>query len=72
MVRILHPTEANEDGTFTYLYIFDPIYHGNYNFNTLNLYTQIHGEGKGKELDEQFATTLSGPQRSYFMIQSKK
>lgn len=72
LVRMLHPTEANEDGTFTYLYIFDPIYHGNYSFNTLNLYTQIYGEEEGKELDAQFAATLAGDQRSYFMIQSKK
>jgi hypothetical protein len=72
LVRMLHPTEANEDGTFTYLYIFDPIYSGNYGFNTLNLYTKIYGEEKGKELDEQFAATLAGDQRSYTMIQSKK
>jgi len=72
LVRMLHPTEANEDGTFTYLFIFDPIYSGNYGFNTLNLYTKIYGEEKGKELDEQFAATLAGEQRSYFMIQSKK
>jgi len=72
LVRMLHPTEANEDGTFTYLFIFDPIYSGNYGFNTLNLYTKIYGEEKGKELDEQFAATLAGDQRSYTMIQSKK
>lgn len=71
-VRMLHPTEANEDGTYTYLYLFDPIYSGNYAFNTTNLYTQIHGEEKGKELDEQFAATMAGPQRSYLMVQSKK
>jgi hypothetical protein len=72
LVRMLHPTEANEDGTFTYLFIFDPMYSGNYGFNTLNLYTKIYGEEKGKELDEQFAATLAGDQRSYTMIQSKK
>lgn len=72
LLRMLHPTKANEDGTYTYLYIFDPIYQGNYSFNTLNLFTQIYGEEKGKELDAQYAATLAGDQRSYFMIQSKQ
>lgn len=71
-VRMLHPTEANEDGTFTYVFIFDPVYTGDYGFNTLNLYTKIYGEEKGKELDQQFAETMAGAQRSYMMIQSRK
>lgn len=71
-VRMLHPTEANEDGTFTYVFIFDPVYTGDYGFNTLNLYTKIYGEERGKELDEQFAATMAGAQRSYMMIQSRK
>lgn len=72
LVRMLHPTEANEDGTYSYLFIFDPVYTGNYPFTTTNLFTQIHGEERGKELDEQFAATMAGPQRSYVMVQSKK
>lgn len=70
--RMLHPTEANEDGTFTYLFIFDPMYSGNYAFNTTNLFTQIYGEERAQELDEQFAATMAGPQRSYLMVQSRK
>lgn len=72
LVRMLHPTEANEDGTYSYLFIFDPVYTGNYPFTTTNLFTQIHGEERGKELDEQLANTLVGDQRSYFMVQSRK
>jgi hypothetical protein len=72
MVRMFYPAEANEDGTYTYLFMFDPMYTGNYAFNTRNLYTQIYGEERGKELDEQFVATWAGDQRSYFMIQSKK
>jgi hypothetical protein len=72
LVRILHPTKANEDGTFSYLFIFDPAYSGDYNFTTTNLYAQIHGEEKGKELDEQLADMLAGDQRSYLMVQSRK
>ncbi len=72
LVRMLHPTEANDDGTFTYLFMFDPTYAGEYNFTTSNLYTKIYGEEKGKELDEQFAATLAGAQKSYMMIQSRK
>lgn len=70
--RILHPAEANEDGTYTYLIIFDPMLSGRYNFTTTNLFAQIHGEEKGKELDEQLGNTLAGDQRSYFMVQSRK
>lgn len=70
--RFLHPAEANEDGTYTYLFIFDPMLSGRYNFTTSNLFAQIHGEEKGKELDEQFGNTLAGDQRSYVMVQSRK
>jgi len=72
LFRILHPTEANEDGTYTYLAMFDPAYSGKYDFTTKNLYSKIYGEEKGIELNEKFAATLAGPQRSYFMIQSKQ
>ena len=71
-MRMLHPTEANEDGTFTYLVIFDPMYSGEYNFTASNLYAKIYGKEKGKELDDQLAETLAGEQRSYMMIQSRK
>jgi hypothetical protein len=71
-VRMLHPTEANEDETYTYLFIFDPMYSGDYGFNNYNLYTKIYGEEKGTELDEQFAATMAGSQRSYLMVQSRK
>ena len=71
-VRLLHPTQANEDGSYSYLFIFDPVYTGTYAFTTTNLFAQIYGEERGKELDEQFVNTLSGDQKSYFMVQSKK
>lgn len=71
-VRILHPTEANDDGTYTYMAISDPMYTGNYDFTTTNLYTKIYGEEKGKELEKQFAEVMSGDQRSYTMIQSEQ
>jgi len=71
-VRMMHPSEANEDGTYTYLVMFDPWYSGEYNFTTSNLYAKIYGEEKGKELDDQLAETLVGDQKSYTMIQSKK
>ncbi len=71
-VRIMHPSGANEDGTYTYLVMFDPSFSGEYNFTTSNLYAKIHGEEIGKELDEQFLETLAGDQKSYLMIQSRK
>ena len=70
--RMMHPSEANEDGTYTYLIMFDPICSGEYNFTTSNLYSKIYGEEKGKELDDQLAETLAGDQRSYTLIQSRK
>ena len=69
--RIMHPSKANEDGTFTYLVMFDPTYSGKYNFTASNLYAKIYGAEKGKELDAQFGETLAGDQKSYTMIQSK-
>lgn len=71
-VRMLHPAEANDDGTFSYLVIFDPMYSGSYNFTVDNLFTQIYGEERAKELNEQFMETLAGEQKSYLMVQSRK
>ncbi len=69
--RILHPFKENDEGTLTYLVMIDPMYEGNYNFTTGNLLRKIYGEEKGKELSDRFDATLAGPQKSYFMTQSR-
>jgi hypothetical protein len=69
--RVFHPTESNEDGTFTYIVMFDPMYTGNYSFNTGYLIPKIYGEEEGREIIEEFGATLAGSQKSYTMIQSK-
>ena len=71
-LRLLHPTEANEDGSYSYLFIFDPVYEGKYAFTSDSLFSQIYGEDRGKELNERFMNTLAGDQRSYLMVQSRK
>jgi hypothetical protein len=69
--RVFNPTEANKDGTFTYIVMFDPTFEGKYNFTTGYLIPRIYGEEKGKEIIEKFGATLSGAQKSYVMTQSK-
>jgi hypothetical protein len=71
MMRILHPVNENEDGTLSYLVMFDPFVPIDYDFTTGYLYPKIYGEEKGAELNERFIDLLAGPQRSYVMTQSR-
>jgi hypothetical protein len=69
--RVFYPTEPNEDGTFTYIVMFDPIYTGKYSFSPGYLIPKIYGEEEGKEILEEFGATIAGSQKSYTVIQSK-
>jgi hypothetical protein len=68
-VRYLHPTEPNEDGTYTYIFLMDPVADGA-DYNIENLLKQVHGEEKGLEYHQMWADSLAEEQTGYEVTQS--
>jgi hypothetical protein len=68
--RILHPVEAEEDGTYSYVFVMDPVIKGR-DYDIPSLLKKMYGEAKGLEYYELFESSLSGPQRGYIETQSK-
>ena len=67
--RVLHPTKPNKDGTYTYIFLMDPVVSdGIYNISNI-----IHGFYKPELADEYMKIwdeTLVSPQVEYDMVQS--
>lgn len=68
--RFLHPTEQNEDGTYTYVFLMDPVIEGA-EYEIEILLTKAYGEEKAKEYGQQWDDSLASPQVAYSLIQSK-
>lgn len=67
--RLLYPTEANEDGTYTYAWIFDPrIEGGEYNIHTLM--KKIFGDELGEEYFQQWVDAHASDQDGYLFVQT--
>lgn len=68
-VRVLHPSLPNEDGTYTYIFLMDPVVlDGIYNINDI-----LHEFYKPEQADEYMKIwdeALAVPQVEYDMIQS--
>lgn len=57
--RILHPTAANEDGTYTYAFVMDPVIEGA-EYRILRLLQKGYGEAEGERIfREQFLGSLA-------------
>lgn len=68
--RILHPTQRNPDGTYTYAFIMDPRIPGaNYSIEELLRRGFSQGEAD-RHFREGFADALARPQEQYVMVQS--
>jgi hypothetical protein len=68
--RVLHPTEQNDDGTYTYVFLLDPVVEGgDYIFE--NLLRRTHSEEKVAEYMQIWENTLASPQIGYFVTQSE-
>ena len=68
--RVLHPTKINNDSTYTFIFIGDPVIKGaNYNFSYLlrNVYEQEEADEYLKKIQDCF----SSPQTFYTQIQSQ-
>ena len=67
--RYLHPAEPNEDGTFTSVFLMDPLIEGaDYTF--LGLLTKAYGEEQAKEYIKLWEEAEASPQVGYSLIQA--
>ena len=67
--RILHPTEPNADGTYTYIFLMDPVVpDGEYSFE--KLLSLAYSPEKIEELSKLFSESLAAPQVGYEVIQT--
>lgn len=68
--RVLHPVEPNEDGTYTYVFLMDPVISGA-NYSILNYLEKMYGEKKAQEYAAMFNDALNTPQVGYTLVQSE-
>ncbi len=67
-LRVLHPTTANDDGTYTYVFLMDPlVVGGDYSFDQL---TPFYGEEKASEYLHLWEDALARPQVGYEVVHS--
>lgn len=68
--RVLLPTQANEDGTYTYIYLMDPVIKGaNYDIDTF--LKQMFSAEKAREYGQMLADTYAKPQTGFIQKQSR-
>ncbi|MPR35446.1 hypothetical protein [Salmonirosea aquatica] len=68
--RILHPTKPENDGSYAYIFVMDPVIDGA-DYDIPSLLKKMYGEAKGMEYNELFESSLNGPQIGYIEKQSK-
>lgn len=68
-VRFLHPNAANEDGTFTYVFLMDPVIEG-LDYDIAQLLKRAYGEVLGEEHNELRREAEAAPQSGYDLRQS--
>ena len=68
-VRFLHPTEPNEDGTYTYFFLMDPYIEGA-QYDIQSLLKQVYGEDKAQEYNQMWLDSLAEPQDGYEVVVS--
>ncbi len=68
-VRFLHPTEPNEDGTYTYVFLMDPLIEGA-DYGIRDLLKRAYGEEQAAAYDRMWDEAVASPQTGYELIQS--
>lgn len=68
--RILYPAGANEDGTFTYFMVIDPIITG-FAFSINDILERYLPEPEAKLLHSTFTESLASPQHQWVTLQSE-
>jgi len=67
--RVLYPIKAEADGTYSYLFIMDPVITGG-NYDIKSLLTKMYGPEKATEYNKMYDETAAREQTGYTLIQS--
>jgi hypothetical protein len=67
--RFLHPAEQNEDGTYTSVFLMDPVIEGA-DYGILSLLKKAYGDDKAEEYIKLWNESLASPQVGYELIQA--
>ena len=67
--RILFATEPNEDGSYTSVFLMDPVIE-NGNYSIEEILKKAHGDEQGQAYGEQWVETLIAGQLKYTVKQS--
>ena len=70
LTRVMHPAQANPDGSYTYLFIMDPLIKGA-DYDIQSLTRKMYGTKQGNEYLKLFDGSLAGKDVGYKVIQSK-
>ena len=62
--RVLEPTEANDDGTWTYVFLMDPVIEG-FSYSFEEAFEDLYSDEEAQQYIQQFQDTLARPQESY-------
>lgn len=68
--RILHPTKAETDGSYSYFFVMDPVIKGG-DYDIESLLTKMYGKAKATEYFKLYTTAHARPQVFYEVTQSK-
>jgi hypothetical protein len=68
--RVLAPTKANDDGTWSYVYLMDPVFKDS-NYDIETLLKQLFGEEKAREYGQMLEETYAKPQFDYILKQTR-
>ena len=68
--RVMHPAQANSNGTYTYLFIMDPLIKGA-DYGIESLTKKMYGSKQGTEYLKLFGGALAGNDVGYKVTQSK-
>ena len=69
-VRVLHPAKMNEDSTYTYVFLMDPVIPGA-SYGVMSYLKKGYGEEQAKEYSKMFGECYASPQIGYTVIQSQ-
>ncbi len=68
--RVLYPAKMNNDSTYTYVFIMDPVISGE-DYSIEKFLRKMYGEEKAKEYINMFEACYESPQTGYILLQTK-
>jgi hypothetical protein len=68
--RVLYPTAAEDDGTYTYIFLADPFI-PDADYSIEHFLTQMYGAEKAAEYFQMFEETQAGPQTLRKLVQTR-